>query len=478
MKLSLHHTELKVFIRCINALSKLGHEIYFEWMHDGLVLKTVNSSRSAYAAVTFKPVFFEKVPDILPQQTTRFKIPSRSCCNVFKLSAAIEKTVQKCRILLAQNDTLLVVQFFCKYAIVRTFNMTIIDCEHLEAVYSLEQSANHLVLSTKILSEVLNNFRQSSEEITVILKDGECTFQNYILQGDPNNILTQLPLSASEFDAYLVGCTCELTFCQKELRALLTFCELISPILRIYCDRPGHPIIFACSHETRLSAQFVLATLPADAYSAPTDSQRSNSIQPHLLASKTPVQIRHLANASHSINISTASHSALPEFHNDVLGDEVTLLATLPPVTPAGRRRQSEKNHTPFLFASIENTNDLTHTQLVQPTPSPPQQPQCPSRPFSMPRVRQSITSPLVIEPTDVSGPCTKKARSVLFAHLEHSQEDDWENMSSEALDLELQQLTKDVTHTHGDLTLTSTVRCGTTPGRTVLVVDSDEEAG
>ncbi|KAA3682328.1 cell cycle checkpoint control protein RAD9A [Paragonimus westermani] len=393
MKLSLHHTELKVFIRCINALSKLGHEIYFEWMQDGLILKTVNSSRSAYAAVTFKPIFFEKVSDILLQQTTRFKIPSRSCCNVFKLSTAVEKTVQKCRILLAHNDTLLVVQFFCKYAIVRTFNMTIIDCEHLEAIYSLEQSANHLVLSTKILGEVLNNFRQSSEEITVILKDGECTFQNYILQGDPNNILTQLPLSACEFDAYLVGCTCELTFCQKELRALLTFCELISPILRIYCDRPGHPIIFACSHETRLSAQFVLATLPPDAYSAPTGSQRSNSVQPHLLASKTPVQIRRLTNASRSINISTASHSALPEFHNDVLGDEVTLLATLPPVTPTDKSRQPETTHTPFLFASIENTNDLTHTQLVQPALSPPGQPQIPSRPFSIPRVRQSVRS-------------------------------------------------------------------------------------
>ncbi|OON23136.1 Rad9, partial [Opisthorchis viverrini] len=268
-------------------------------------------------------------------RVTRFKIPSRSCCNVFKLSASLEKAVNKCRLMLSSDDTVFVVQFFCRYGVVKTYNMSIVDCEHLEAVYSLEQSANRLVITTKVLTEVLNNFRQSSEEITILVKDGECIFQNYILQGgkqinlyNHNQILTQLPLSASEFDAYLVGCVSELTFCQRELRvrfvhihrclrsprcvgcasrqcqkmfdrehALLAFCELISPIVRIYCDRPGRPIIFACAHETRLSANFVLATLPPDSYSA-SDSQRSQSVQPHLLASKTPVQISRVSQPS------------------------------------------------------------------------------------------------------------------------------------------------------------------------------------
>ncbi|GAA51811.1 hypothetical protein CLF_106825 [Clonorchis sinensis] len=97
--------------------------------------------------------------------------------------------------MLSSGDTVFVVQFFCRYGVVKTYNMSIVDCEHLEAVYSLEQSANRLVITTKyvvghfissivrVLSEVLNNFRQSSEEITILLKDGECIFQNYILQG-------------------------------------------------------------------------------------------------------------------------------------------------------------------------------------------------------------------------------------------------------------------------------------------------------
>ncbi|CAH8615730.1 unnamed protein product, partial [Dicrocoelium dendriticum] len=386
MKLSFHQTELKVFIRCINSLGKLGQEIYFDWTSDGLVLKTVNSSRSAYAAVTFKHNFFVKVTDIESSSSLRFKIPSRSCSNVFKLSSTLERTVQKCRILLTSNATVLVVQFFCKYGIVKTFNMSIIECEHLEAVCSPEQSANHLVLSTKVLCEVLQNFRQSSEEITVVLRDGECNFQNYVLHGDPTGISTQLPLSATEFDSYLVTFPCDLTFCQKELRALLGFCDLISPALRIYCDRPGRPVVFACTHETRLSARFVLATLPPDAYSV-SNSQSSQQTRPRALASKPTVQMtRQLADQSNTFNISTVSDTTRTKFSGDPPKDEVTLLATLSTAPMVGHRNLDEMQN------SLANPNpfDLTHTQLLPPTSSPLPQNHVP-RPYSVPRLRQSV---------------------------------------------------------------------------------------
>lgn len=77
-------------------------------------------------------------------------------------------------------------------------------------------------------------------------------------------------------------------------QALLNFCDLVSPVLRIYCDRPGKPMIFACTHETRLCARFVLATLPSDAY-AVSASQRSQPVQRHAIFSKTPVQVRRVA---------------------------------------------------------------------------------------------------------------------------------------------------------------------------------------
>ncbi|CAH8479185.1 unnamed protein product [Schistosoma turkestanicum] len=193
---------------------------------------------------------------------------------------------------LSDQDTVLTVQYFCKFGIVKTYNMSIIDCEQLEAVYSIEGSANHLVLSARLLGEIINNFRLSSEELTILLDSGECTFQNHTFQTDPSVITTQIPLNATEFDVYQVHSKCEVTFCQKELRVILSFCELISPMVRIYCDRPGKPIIFACTHETRLSARYVFATFPSDGSSTP-NSQRSECSR-RLLSIRTPVPMQHL----------------------------------------------------------------------------------------------------------------------------------------------------------------------------------------
>lgn len=35
---------------------------------------------------------------------------------------------------------------------------------------------------------------------------------------DSSTILTQVPLSAEEFEAYVVNCPTEVTFCHKELK--------------------------------------------------------------------------------------------------------------------------------------------------------------------------------------------------------------------------------------------------------------------
>ncbi|KAA0192890.1 Cell cycle checkpoint control protein RAD9A [Fasciolopsis buskii] len=467
MRLSLHQTELKVFIRCVNSLAKLGNEIYFNWTIDGLYLKTVNQSRSAYASVVFKPCFFEKCSTCPSEGVTKFKIASRSCCNIFKPSVSLERAVHKCRIILNDDRTLLIVQFFCKYGIVKTFNMSIMDCEHLEALYSLEESANHLALSTRILIEVLNNFKQSSEEITVILKEGECTFQNYILQGDPTSILTQLPLSADEFDSYLVGLPSELTFSQKELRALLNFCDLVSPVLRIYCDRPGKPMIFACTHETRLCARFVLATLPSDAY-AVSASQRSQPVQRHAIFSKTPVQVRRVA-LNPATQSQRPSRPVFPTFDGDTTANEVTLLTNVARESTesptVGATETAVINQSRMVLSNVRNPklmNTQPVTTILSPIPPP--------RPYNVPRISQPVRSTEVSKASADINPPFKKARSELFSFIEHSEDAD--SMTVEDMDLELQQLTRPFCLPNPNFSNYTTA----TPGRTVLVADSDEE--
>ena len=59
MKCKLSAINVKLFAKAVHSLAKLGSEIYLEPLEDGLAVKTVNSSRSAYASYIFLQPLFE-----------------------------------------------------------------------------------------------------------------------------------------------------------------------------------------------------------------------------------------------------------------------------------------------------------------------------------------------------------------------------------------------------------------------------------
>ena len=47
-----------VLTRAIHSLGKIGEDLYIEAQEDGLALRTMNSSRSAFVSYLFNPGFF------------------------------------------------------------------------------------------------------------------------------------------------------------------------------------------------------------------------------------------------------------------------------------------------------------------------------------------------------------------------------------------------------------------------------------
>ncbi len=99
---------------------------------------------------------------------------------MFRQTVAWDKVVQKCKLHLDEAQNLLVVQFFQRHGIVKTYNLPIIECESLEAVYNVSNTTNHLAISSKVVGEIMNNFRPNQTEITIALQEGECVFRNYV----------------------------------------------------------------------------------------------------------------------------------------------------------------------------------------------------------------------------------------------------------------------------------------------------------
>ena len=78
MKCTLHAVNVKLFAKAVHCLAKLGSEIYIEPLEDGLAVKTVNSSRSAYASFLFlRPLF-----QVYDHQTSEENIDGSFKCKV------------------------------------------------------------------------------------------------------------------------------------------------------------------------------------------------------------------------------------------------------------------------------------------------------------------------------------------------------------------------------------------------------------
>ncbi|XP_052261138.1 cell cycle checkpoint control protein RAD9A-like isoform X5 [Dreissena polymorpha] len=270
MKCVIPGTHMKVFGRAVHSLSKIGEELYIEALEHGLALRTVNSSRSAYACFLFTPTFFQHYDDGCGDassqdrdDTLRCKIAMKSILTVFRSLATIEKTVERCKIRLNMKDSRLVFQLYCRHGIVKTHNLAFIECETLQAVFAKDMCPNSLTAASKLLCDAVMNFQNTQEEITLIVSPQKIVLKNYVEdEPDPNKVMhTNLSLEPEEFDNCQVGVDTEVTFCLKELRAILAFSEVTTLPLTLTFETAGRPIVFTIDSDSTFEGNFVLATL-------------------------------------------------------------------------------------------------------------------------------------------------------------------------------------------------------------------------
>ncbi|XP_052074253.1 cell cycle checkpoint control protein RAD9A-like [Mytilus californianus] len=289
MKCVIPGINIKVFGRAIHALSKIGDEIYVEPLEHGLALRTVNSSRSAYGCFMFSPTFFQHYDDGSGQirsedseeDAIRCKVAMKSCLTVFKSMSTIEKTVERCKIKLNMDESRLVFQLYCKHGIVKTHNLAFIECETLQAVFSKDMSPNQLTAQAKLLSDAVVNFQSNQEEITLLISPEKISLKNYVDdEPDPNKVVhTVVHLAPEEFDNCQVGVDTDITFCLKELRAILGFAEALNMPLNIHFESAGRPVVFGVNSDTAFEANLVLATLADAQTQASSSQQQSTSVK-------------------------------------------------------------------------------------------------------------------------------------------------------------------------------------------------------
>ncbi|KAM6308854.1 cell cycle checkpoint control protein RAD9A [Aegotheles albertisi] len=265
MKCVITGGNVKVLGRAVHALSRTGDELCLEPSESGLSLRTVNSSRSAFASFLFAPLFFQRYDAGGPQpELCRCKVLMKSFLGVFRSLPSLEKSVWKCLILLSPGAERLVLQLHCKYGVTKTHNLALQQCQRLQAVFDTQSCTSTIRAPARVLAEAVVHFPLTLAEVTLGTSPGgdRITLRNYVEdEAEPSRtMVTELCLGEDEFQAVAVAPGSSVTFCLKEFRGLLSFAEAANLPLTIHYDEPGRPVIFTLDDPV-LEAHLVLATL-------------------------------------------------------------------------------------------------------------------------------------------------------------------------------------------------------------------------
>uniref|UniRef100_A0A8C2D915 Cell cycle checkpoint control protein n=1 Tax=Cyprinus carpio TaxID=7962 RepID=A0A8C2D915_CYPCA len=252
---------VKVLAKAIHSLSRIGEELYLEPLEDGLALRSVNSSRSAFACFLLSPLFFQRY-QTPSDQSFRCKMPIKSVQAVFKSLASLDRSVEKCRIQLNSEKNRLTITLHCKHGLLKTPNLSYQECEGLQAVFDKESCANVLQAQPRLMVDTVLHFPPSLEEVNLSVSSDRVWLRNHVEDDADSSraMMTELCLSSEEFDHFAVGSQTSVTFCLKELRVSSSGLPV-----SLYFDEPGSPVILSVT-DSVLEANFVLATLSEDSH--------------------------------------------------------------------------------------------------------------------------------------------------------------------------------------------------------------------
>ncbi|XP_069353417.1 cell cycle checkpoint control protein RAD9B isoform X2 [Eulemur rufifrons] len=270
LKCVMSGSQVKVFGKAIQALSRISDELWLDPSEKGLSLRSVNSCRSAYGCILFSSVFFQhyqwstSVKMNVNDTTSNLncKLGMKSVVPIFKCLNSLERNVEKCKIFTRSDKCKVVIQFFCRYGIKRTHNVCFQESQPLQVIFEKSMCANTLVIQPRLLAEAIVLFTSGQEEVTLAV-----TPLNFCLKSSneesmdfTNSVYSEMFVGSEEFDFFQIGVNTEITFCFKELKGILTFSEVTHAPVSIHFDFPGKPMALSID-DMLVEANFILATL-------------------------------------------------------------------------------------------------------------------------------------------------------------------------------------------------------------------------
>ncbi|XP_052901643.1 cell cycle checkpoint control protein RAD9A [Anopheles moucheti] len=265
MQFVLPGANVKILARAVNCFSKIGNELFFEATPDGLDLKTINSTNTAYAVVQFRRDFF------ISFQQGNSDTPDENCCKIsvkpiLKIFKSLA-TIQTCKIWLEVSQSKIIFQFRCKSDILKTHKIYLLESEHINSLNMSQTFPSAIVGNYKVFTNILMHLHHSVDEISFDLNTEKTVVSNYIDndQTDRSTLRSTLSIDSSAFQTYRLSTKANLIFCYKEFKAITMFASLNKLNVRMSFSGPGSPLMLEMNKAETVHGKFIMGTMKPSA---------------------------------------------------------------------------------------------------------------------------------------------------------------------------------------------------------------------
>ena len=171
------------------ALSKFSEYVSLEARRNRLTLSSLNSSKSAYAAVTLAGnKFFETYNFPAPSQSqdSRFtcRFYARALLSAFRQryfdSKSGDTAIEKCEVRFVEKEECrMLVRLLCKNRVLKTYRLTYEEVDVMRAVFDRDAARNMWVVKGRLLKEFMEHFGPKAEQLDISSENGRAAFTSF-----------------------------------------------------------------------------------------------------------------------------------------------------------------------------------------------------------------------------------------------------------------------------------------------------------
>ncbi|XP_058061446.1 cell cycle checkpoint control protein RAD9A [Anopheles bellator] len=253
---------VKLLARTVNSFSKVGNELFLDATPDGLELKTVNSTNTAYAAALFERDFF-----LSYSNATGTGTPDDYCCKVsvrplLRIFKNITK-IHSCDVCLNAAQSKLVFQFRCKSEAVKTREICLLEDESINSLRLQQSFTSKIVGNNKLFSSIQIHLHNSVQEIAFDFRPDKTLVSNHVDddQHDRSSLRSTLTIHSSSFLSYKLDQPAHLIFCYKEFKSLSLFGAFSKLNIEMSFSQPGAPLMLEMKKPGLVQVKFIMGTM-------------------------------------------------------------------------------------------------------------------------------------------------------------------------------------------------------------------------